>query len=89
VSILARPTYDPSARVVARRELRLGERTYVAGEELSAEDRAEVSDRLLAMWWQQGLVDTVQRTAEISDADLERLTAPTARPQPKPAAARR
>lgn len=84
MSQFSRPLLDVAGSVVARRELKMGDRVYVAGETLSAEDRAQLTDRQLATMWQMGLIDTPAR--EVSDADLERLTAPAppaAKQQPR------
>lgn len=85
MSPFARPMFDPSGRVVARRALPVGERTYEPGQELTADDRAQLAPSLLATLWQLGQVDTLPAAAEPSDAELERLTAPRAAPQGKQA----
>lgn len=58
MSPFARPTFDAAGRVIARRELSLGCRTYQPGEEMTAADREQLTDRQLAMLWQQGVIDT-------------------------------
>lgn len=73
-----RPTFDAAGRVVARRQLPMGKRVYEPGQELDAGDREQFTERQLATLWQQGMIDTPAR--EPSDAELERLTAPAARP---------
>jgi hypothetical protein len=40
----------------------MGTRPYEPGQELSAADRQQLTDRQLATWWQMGLVDTPRRT---------------------------
>lgn len=58
---LIRPTFDLTGRVVARRALTVGERTYQPGQEMSAADREQLTDRKIAMLWEQGVVDTPPR----------------------------
>lgn len=86
MSPFARPTFDPKGRLVARRELTVGERAYQPGDELPAAARAEIAPRLATLW-QLGMIDTLP--AEVAtmptDAELERLTAPPPRPAPGPA----
>lgn len=89
MSWYGRPPFDVKARVVARREMPIGETVYAPGEELAEADRATFTDRQLATLWQLGQIDTPSRTAEEPDeAELERLTAPQ-RSQAKPASDRR
>ena len=85
MSAFHRPLLDVTALVVARRALTMGSKTYEPGEPLSADDRAQLTDRQLATMWQQGLIDTPPAPG---DAELERLTAP-AKPKQQAAAARR
>lgn len=61
-SPFSRPDFDATGRVVCRRALRMGTRPYEPGQELSAADRQQLTDRQLATWWQMGLVDTPRRT---------------------------
>ena len=77
MSPFARPTFDPKGRVVARRELTVSERTYAPGEEVSEVDRVELAPRLATLW-QLGMIDTLP-ASEVTDAELERLTAPSPR----------
>lgn len=86
MSAFHRPLLDVTAPVVARRALTMGSKTYEPGEPLSADDRAQLTDRQLATMWQQGLIDTPPAP---DDAELERLTAPPAKPKQQAAAARR
>ena len=72
-----RPPFDASGRVVARRELTLS-KVYRHGDEVPESEG--LTPRLVAIFWEQGLVDTLRR--EPSDAELERLTAPS-RPPPR------
>lgn len=72
-----RPPFDASGRVVARRELRLG-KVYQHGDEIP--EAEGLSPRQIGMFWEQGLVDTLPR--ELSEAELERLTAPQRKPAP-------
>ncbi len=53
-----RPAFALDGCVVARRVLTMGARTYQPGEELSAADRATLSDREVGAWHTQGLIDT-------------------------------
>lgn len=83
-----RPMLDLKGRVVARREMAMGERKYGPGEALSDADRAALTDRQIVTLWQLGQIDTEPRV-ELDEAELERLTAPAGRGQAKQAAARR
>ena len=74
MNAFVRPTFDPAGRVIARRTLPIGDRKYEPGQELSAQDRAEIAARLPTLW-QLGVIDTP--ATEPSDAELERLTAPS------------
>lgn len=77
VSPFARPRFDAGGRVVARRELTMGERVYLPGEEL---DAGLLAPRQIAMLWQQGVVDTMPREPPPAP--------PPAPPPPKSAAAK-
>lgn len=72
-----RPPFDAAGRVVVRRELTLS-KVYQHGDEIPESEG--LTPRQVAMFWEQGLVDTLPR--EPSEAELERLTAPTRKPQP-------
>lgn len=76
-----RPLLDITAQVVCRRAFTMGTKTYEPGEPVSAEHRAQLTDRQLVTFWQQGLIDTVMPT----DAELERLTAPAGKAKQQPA----
>lgn len=84
MSPFGRPTFDPAGRVVARRELPLGERRYQPGEELAAVDREQLTDRQIATLWQLGTVDTLPREPAAA------ASRPSAKPaQPNPLLAKR
>lgn len=76
----SRPTFDSAGQVVARRALTMGDRVYQPGEELSDADREQLTDRQLVTLWQLGQIDTLPRETAPTDAELERLTAPAAKP---------
>lgn len=57
-AVFQRPPFLADGRVVARRELTMGGKTYRPGEGLSAEHCSELSERQIGAWWQQGLIDT-------------------------------
>lgn len=72
-----RPPFDISGRVVARRALTLS-KVYRHGDEVPESEG--LSPRQIGMFWEQGLVDTLPR--ELSESELERLTAPQRKPAP-------
>lgn len=72
MSPFGRPTFDATARVVARRSLKMGERVYEPGQELAAADRAQLTERQLATLWQLGSVDTPSRVESQSKPQLKR-----------------
>lgn len=65
----------------------MGDRIYAPGEMLSPEDRATLTERQISTLWQLGQIDTLP--AEMSDAELEQLTAPAQKVSAKQQQARR
>lgn len=61
MSPFGRSPFDAEAKVVARRDLKIGERTYKPGQEMASGDRDQLTDRQLATLWQQGAIDTLPR----------------------------
>lgn len=61
MSPFGRPPFDVDGRAVARRELTMGDRVYLPGEELAAADREQLTASRLATLWQLGSVDTLSR----------------------------
>ncbi len=61
MSYAPRPPFRADGRVVARREIRLG-KVYSAGQDLPIE-REGVTPRQVAIWWEQGMVDTLDPPA--------------------------
>lgn len=57
-----RPMFNPAGRVVARRELTLTGKVHMKGDEIDAVAHG-LSERTLAAWWDQGLIDTLPAVA--------------------------
>lgn len=73
-SHMRRPAFNPTGRIVVRRELTLS-KVYIAGESLDASSEG-LDARMLGKFWEQGLIDTLP-------------AAPTQAPTPAPSAKRK
>jgi hypothetical protein len=63
VKSLQRPEFSASGRIVVRRAITMGSRTYEAGQELSAADRTTLTPRQIGAFYTQGLIDTLPAVA--------------------------